>query len=224
MNETPIYDITPFTALDYPEHLASIFWLAGCNMRCPYCYNPDIVLGEGSISEERALAFLQSRIGMIEAVVLSGGEATLYAGLPAFCQKIKDLGFKIKLDSNGSNPQMLFALMQEGLLDYVALDYKAPKQKFQEITRNKHFDAFSTSLNLLIQSKMRFEVRTTVCSELLTEEDVNRIMIDLYRRGYEGNYYLQNYIADTPHLGRLKQQQAPFDKTKLSDRLEVVWR
>jgi pyruvate formate lyase activating enzyme len=72
MNTTPIYDITPFTALDYPEHLASIFWFAGCNMRCPYCYNPDIVLGEGKLSIEDALGFLQSRRGLIEGVVMGG--------------------------------------------------------------------------------------------------------------------------------------------------------
>jgi pyruvate formate lyase activating enzyme len=224
MNTTPIYDITPFTALDYPEHLASIFWFAGCNMRCPYCYNPDIVLGEGKLSIEDALGFLQSRRGLIEGVVLSGGEATQYAELPAFVKQVRALGFKIKLDTNGADPQMLYTLMQEKLLDYVALDYKAPKQKFQEITRNKHFDAFSTSLNLLIQSPMTFEVRTTVCSDLLSEEDINRIIVDLYRRGYAGTYYLQTYIEDTPHLGRMKQQKHRFDKSKLSDRLAVVWR
>jgi pyruvate formate lyase activating enzyme len=224
MHTTPIYDITSFTALDYPEHLAAIFWFAGCNMHCSYCYNPDIVLGKGRLSVESALSFLESRRGLIEGVVLSGGEATLYPELPALCQQIKALGFKIKLDTNGVNPQSLLVLIEEGLLDYVALDYKAPKQKFQEITRNKHFDHFSASLNLLIQSGVPFEARTTVCNDLLTEEDINHIMTDLYKRGYRAAYYLQHYIEDTPHLGRMKKQMQTFDANKLSDRLEVIWR
>ena len=156
MSTTPIYDITPFTALDYPEHLAAIFWFAGCNMRCPYCYNPDIVLGEGKISHRQALDFLQKRRGLLDGVVLSGGEATLYPELPELCQEIKSLGYKVKLDTNGVNPQMLLRLIEEGALDYVALDYKAPKQKFQAITKNKHFDHFSLSLSELLQSDVTF--------------------------------------------------------------------
>jgi len=224
MSTTPIYDITPFTALDYPEHLAAIFWFAGCNMRCPYCYNPDIVLGEGKISHRQALDFLQKRRGLLDGVVLSGGEATLYPELPELCQEIKSLGYKVKLDTNGVNPQMLLRLIEEGALDYVALDYKAPKQKFQAITKNKHFDHFSLSLSELLQSDVTFEVRTTVCSDLLKVEDVNHIIYDLHKQGYRGTYYLQNYIEDTPHLGRMKKQKQVFEKEGLTGLLEVVWR
>ncbi len=224
MHTTPIYDITPFTALDYPEHLAAILWFAGCNMRCPYCYNPDIVLGEGKISQAQAMDFLKSRLGLLDGVVLSGGEATLYPELPELCQEIKTLGYKIKLDTNGANPQMLLRLLEREVLDYVALDYKAPKQKFQSITKNKHFDHFSQSLNALLQKGIAFEVRTTVCSSLLSVEDINHIIRDLYKRGYRGAYYLQDYIEDTPHLGRMKKQKQLFEKQHLSTQLEVVWR
>ena len=224
MDTTPIYDITPFTALDYPEHLAAIFWFAGCNMRCSYCYNPDIVLGEGSISHGQALDFLKKRRGMLEGVVLSGGEATLYAGLLELCQEIKTLGYKIKLDTNGANPTMLLELLKKSVLDYVALDYKAPKQKFQAITKNKHFDHFSLSLSELLKRDVAFEVRTTVCSELLSAEDINHIMHDLSKRGYKGKYYLQRYIEDTPHLGRMKKQKQQFETEKLSAQLDIVWR
>jgi pyruvate formate lyase activating enzyme len=224
MSTTPIYDITPFTALDYPEHLAAIFWFAGCNMRCPYCYNPDIVLGEGKISHRQALDFLKKRRGLLDGVVLSGGEATLYPELPELCQEIKALGYKIKLDTNGANPQMLLRLIEEGVLDYVALDYKAPKQKFQAITKNKHFDHFSLSLSELLQSDVIFEVRTTVCNDLLSVEDINHIINDLYKREYRGKYYLQHYIEDTPHLGRMKKQKHLFEIDKLSSQLDVVWR
>ena len=224
MSTTPIYDITPFTALDYPEHLAAIFWFAGCNMRCPYCYNPDIVLGEGKISQTQAMDFLKSRLGLLDGVVLSGGEATLYPGLPELCQEIRALGYKVKLDTNGANPQMLVRLIEGGVLDYVALDYKAPKQKFQAITKNKHFDHFSLSLSALLQSDVTFEVRTTVCSDLLKVEDINHIINDLYKRGYRKTYYLQNYIEDTPHLGRIKKQKQIFEKEGLTRLLEVAWR
>jgi len=219
-----LYDITPFTVLDYPEHLAAIFWFAGCNMRCRYCYNPQIVRGKGRVSEEESMAFLRSRQGLIDGVVLSGGEATCYPDLPALCERIKALGFMIKLDTNGTQPRMLSTLMERGLLDYVALDYKAPKEKFQAITKNKHFDAFAMSLTLLLQGHVKYEIRTTVCSVLLNEEDINRIIHDLYRRGYRGRYYLQPYIEDTPHLGRIAKQERQIDRTRISDKIEVIWR
>ena len=224
MNIAPIYDITPFTALDYPEHLAAIFWFAGCNMRCSYCYNPDIVLGEGRISHGQALDFLKKRRGMLEGVVLSGGEATLHPELPELCHEIKKLGYKVKLDTNGASPMMLLKLLEKGVLDYVALDYKAPKQKFQAITKNKHFDHFLLSLGGLLQRDVPFEVRTTVCSELLSAEDINHIINDLFKRGYRGKYYLQHYIEDTPHLGRMKKQKQQFETEKLSNQLDVIWR
>ena len=168
MPHKPLYDITPFTALDYPDHLAAIFWFAKCNMRCVYCYNKDIVFGEGEITEEEAIAFLQSRVGLLEAVVLSGGEATLYSDLEAFCKKIKQLKFKIKLDTNGLNPEMIQVLVENRLVDYISLDYKAPKEKYFEITKDKHFDSFSKTLNFLIQKQFSFEVRTTIHSDLLS--------------------------------------------------------
>jgi len=220
----PIYDITPFTALDYPDHLAAIFWFAKCNMRCVYCYNKDIVFGEGKSTEEEAIAFLQSRIGLLEAVVLSGGEATLYDGLVAFCKKIKQLKFKIKLDTNGLNPQMIQELVEKGLVDYIALDYKAPKEKYYEMTKDKHFDRFSTTLNFLIQKQFDFEVRTTVHSDLLRVEEISRIIKDLIRRGYTGTYYLQPFVFTENTIGRVKEEKNPFDRSQLSSELEVVWR
>ncbi len=224
MLHKPLYDITPFTALDYPDHLASIFWFAGCNMRCLYCYNKDIVLGEGKISQEEALSFLTSRVGLLEAVVLSGGEATRYSDLEAFCQKIKQLKFKIKLDTNGLNPQMVQTLIEKGLVDTIALDYKAPKEKYFEITKDKHFDNFSKTLNFLIQNAFPFEVRTTVHSDLLRVEEINRIIKDLLKRGYRGTYYLQPFVFTEHTLGRVKEEKNPFDISQLSSELNVVWR
>ena len=224
MLHKPIYDITPFTALDYPDHLATIFWFAKCNIRCVYCYNKDIVFGEGKISEEEAITFLQSRIGLLEAVVLSGGEATLYSDLVAFCKKIKQLKFKIKLDTNGLKPEIVQVLVENGLVDYIALDYKAPKEKYFEITKNKHFDSFSKTLNFLIQKQFPFEVRTTVHSDLLRVEEINRIIKDLLKRGYRGTYYLQPFVFTEHTIGRVKEEKTTFDRSRLSKELKVVWR
>jgi pyruvate formate lyase activating enzyme len=224
MQHKPLYDITPFTVLDYPDHLAAIVWFAKCNMRCIYCYNKDIVFGEGKISQKEALDFLDSRVGLLEAVVLSGGEATLYDNLPEFCRKIKKKKFKIKLDSNGLNPDMIQLLVEENLVDYIALDYKAPKEKYYEITKDKHFDRFSTTLNFLIQKQFDFEVRTTVHSDLLRVEEINRIIKDLIRRGYTGTYYLQPFVFAENTIGKVNQERNTFDLSRLSSELKVVWR
>jgi len=224
MSNRPIYDITPFTMLDYPDHLATIFWFAGCKMRCLYCYNRDIVFGEGHISIEEALSFLDSRKGLLDGVVLSGGDASLYSGLAEFCQEIKKRGFKIKLDTNGVNFEMVYILVKSGLLDYIALDYKAPKEKYKFITKDNHFHLFSQTLNFLIKQDFPFEVRTTVHSDLIRVEEVNRIIKDLVKRGYKNRYYLQPFVFTQDTIGRVKKEQNPFDNSKLSKELEVVWR
>jgi pyruvate formate lyase activating enzyme len=224
MSHKIFYDITPFTVLDYPDHLAAILWFAKCNMRCVYCYNKDIVFGEGMYTQTDALDFLQKRVGLLEAVVLSGGEATLYDELANFCRKIKRLKFKIKLDTNGSNPKMVQELVEEGLVDYIALDYKAPKEKFLAITKDKHFDRFSKTLNFLIQKKFNFEVRTTVHSDLLRVEEINRIIKDLTRRGYTGIYYLQPFVFTENTIGHISQEKNSFNQTELLSTLKVIWR
>jgi len=224
MTDKALYDITPFTLLDYPEHLAAIFWFAKCQMRCVYCYNRDMVLNEGKLSPQEALAFLQSRLGLLEGVVLSGGEATMYEWLAWFAHEIKSLGFKVKLDTNGLNTAMVKSLIENSLVDYIALDYKAPKEKFLSITRDKHFNIFSQTLNYLIASEFPFEARTTVHSDLLRAEDINRIIQDLHRRGYKGVYYLHRFLYTDTHLGRVKKEKSPFESEKLSNKIPIVWR
>ena len=224
MSHKPLYDITPFTALDYPDHLAVIFWFAKCQMQCVYCYNRDIVFGDGKISQEEALLFLNNRQGLLEGVVLSGGEATLYGELVEFCKQIKQLNFKIKLDTNGLNPKIVSALVENDLVDYIALDYKAPKQKFDAITKNKHFDSFSATLDYLISKSFPFEVRTTVHSDLLQPEDINQIIDDLCKRGYKNSYYLQKFVYTPGTIGEVEEQKNAFDTSKLSADLKVIWR
>ena len=224
MKNKPIYDITPFTVLDYPDHLAAILWFAKCQMRCQYCYNRDMVLGEGKIDEVEVLRFLEKRRGLLEGVVLSGGEATLFHRLVPFIERIKNLGFKIKLDTNGLKPEVVQELIEKKFIDYVALDYKAPEEKFSSITGNNNFDAFSRTLDYLIKSYLPFEVRTTVHTDLLNVAEINKIIGDLVLRGYTGTYYLQRFLHTDSLLGAVKEEKHAFAKEHISSELDVVWR
>ena len=114
----PIYNITPFTLLDYPNHSACIFWYAGCNMRCLYCYNPEIVLGKGAITFFETISFLKTRQGLLDAVVFSGGECLMHKKIVQQIQEIKAMGFLVKIDTNGSKPAVLKQLIDENLIDY----------------------------------------------------------------------------------------------------------
>ncbi len=224
LNDKVIYDITKFTHLDYPNHLACIVWFYGCNMRCDYCYNKDIVFAkEAKYSYTDLLEFLKTRVNLLDAVVLSGGEATTHE-LIHFIQEIKKLGFLIKLDTNGINYPSLKKLIPLGLLDYVALDYKAPKYKFSYITHSNKYEEFSKSLDLLLQNNTPFEVRTTLHSDLLRVDDINAIIDDLKNRGYDNIYYLQAYLDTKGNIGNLKNPSKEFDKSKISNALQIIWR
>jgi len=219
-----IHSITKFTTLDYPHHLASIFWFAKCNMACPYCYNPQIVRENGTIDLEFALQFLQSRQGRLDSVVLSGGECTLYPHLESFCEAIKALDYKIKIDTNGSNPKLLTRLIEKKLVDYIALDYKAPKQKYETLTHDRHFERFEQSLELLIQSSLPFEVRTTLHSDLLSPEDINLIITDLHVKGYLGTYFIQHYLHVEETMGKTNPPVKNFDESQLLKTIPIAFR
>jgi len=219
-----VYDITKFTHLDYPEHLACIVWFSGCNMRCDYCYNKDIVFSKNGVcSYNDVLEFLKTRVNLLDAVVLSGGEATSHE-LVEFCKEIKKLGFLIKLDTNGTNPHIIRELLDLGLLDFVALDYKAPKDKFLQITHSNKYDEFSDTLDLLLACEIEFEVRTTLHYDLLNENDINTIIKDLSQKKYTKKYYIQEFLDTGINIANLEKPSKSFDKTKLLDNIEIIWR
>ncbi len=224
LNTKCVYDLTKFTHLDYPNQLACIVWLSGCNMRCSYCYNVDIVYAKnGTLSFNDVLDFLKQRVGRLDAVVLSGGEATTH-NLVEFCQEIKMLGFKIKLDTNGTNPTQVKELVASKLLDYIALDYKAPQNKFQAITKsNKHAD-FSKTLDFLLTSQIDFEVRTTLHADLLNEDDINEIIADLVSRGYKKDYYIQKFMDTNINIANLIAPKYTFNNDLLLNSLNVMFR
>lgn len=219
-----VYDITKFTHVDYPDHLACIVWFSGCNMRCDYCYNKEIVFAKsGNYTTNDVLEFLKTRVNMLEAVVLSGGEASSH-DLVEFCQNIKKLGFKIKLDTNGTYFWQVKELLDLKLLDFVALDYKAPKEKFTKITHSNKYNDFSKTLDYLLNEFEDFEVRTTLHSDLLNTNDINEIIKDLTSRGYNKNYYIQMFQDTGESIANLSTPRSSFDISPLLNDLNIVWR
>ena len=215
LKKLPITSITPFTFQDYPEHTACILWFSGCNMACGYCHNPELVKGElRKLPPEQVASFLESRSGLLEGVVLSGGECTLCPALPEFAHHLKSLGYKIKIDTNGTNPDLLEQLLSERLVDYIALDFKAPEAKFHAITGFPDYTHFDQSLALLCQSGIPLEVRTTIHADLLNENDINEMIRILQRYGFQGIYALQNFRAGET-LGNLSIPSSRFDLARL---------
>lgn len=226
---TPFHGITPFTMLDFPDRVACILWIAGCNMRCGYCHNPQIVLGKGTLGEHEVVGFLRCRQGLLDGVVFSGGEATTWPGLLAFAQTVKAMGFAVKLDTNGLRPDVIARLLEAKLVDRIALDYKAPPAKFTMITGVTVWKRFSATLDILCaQSTVRFDVRSTVHTDLLDEDDVLAMAMDLAGRGYRGAYALQTAIADAdrPTLSPLAEQlrQLDIDQLRRHSPLELIFR
>jgi len=217
LNKKVVYDLTPFSHLDYKDHLSCIVWLSGCNMRCDYCYNKDIVFAKnGKITFNEVLSFLDTRVNLLDAVVLSGGEATNHNLIP-FCKEIKNNGFKIKLDTNGINFEHIKELLDLDLLDYISLDYKAPKYKFEQITHTtiSSFNKFKQTLSYLIKIKFNFEIRTTVHADLINEDDINYIINDLIREKYKGNYSLQNFLETDENIGNIKSSTKKLNLEKI---------
>lgn len=160
-------------------------------MRCLYCYNPEIVLGKGTISFEKALTFLHSRKNLLDAVVFSGGECLLHKNSIQLITEVKKMGFLVKIDTNGSRPEVLQQLLENQLIDYVALDFKAVPAHFEKITQSNLFLPFEKSLRLLVESGLPFKVRTTVHSDLINKNHMKAMIQYLEQQNYQGNYYIQ---------------------------------
>lgn len=156
--------------------MAATIFTQGCPFRCHFCHNASLVLPkkyDKLILENEILDFLQSRQGKLDAVVISGGEPTIQPDLPIFLKKIKELGFLIKLDTSGINPHKLLLLFKAGLLDYIAMDIKAPLEKYPSVIgKNIDIEKIKRSINLIINSKIAYEFRSTLVDNLHTYDDV----------------------------------------------------
>ena len=162
-------------------------------MKCDYCYNPEIVFGKGMFSFSEIYSFLKSRRNLLDAVVFSGGECLIHKDIIQFIKLVKNLGFLIKVDTNGSQPKVLEKLIKEQLIDYVALDFKGTKEKFFAITKSDFYSQFLSCFQLLQSSTVPFEIRTTYHSSLLNPEDIISMQEILLELGYDKTYYLQNF-------------------------------
>lgn len=188
--------------LDFPGKIAATVFLPGCNMRCPFCHNAPLVLpGEKvdpGLTEQELLTFLQTRQGKLDGVCVTGGEPTLHRDLPDLLGKIKAMGFQIKLDTNGTNPQMLSALLGAGVLDYVAMDIKNCPEKYPITCGGDHLDGVKESAALLMNSAVEYEFRTTAVRQLHTPEDIKKI--GLWLAGAK-RYYIQQFVDSGNLIG-----------------------
>ena len=190
-----IQGLQKLTLLDYPGKLAATVFLGGCNFRCPFCHNSSLVLAPGAsgvLSEESVINFLAERRPKLNAVCISGGEPTMYADLPSFIYRLKDLGFSVKLDTNGTNPEMLYSLVADELIDYVAMDIKSSKAGYPLAIGKPGMDLFAVeeSVAYLLSESIDYEFRTTLVRGIHTDSDM--IGIGEWIRGAK-RYFLQGY-------------------------------
>jgi pyruvate formate lyase activating enzyme len=181
--------------IDYPGKMAAIIFTMGCNFRCPYCHNPELVDETGTLLDIDAVCtFLEHRKNILDAVTITGGEPTLQSDLFPFIQKIKDMGYLVKLDTNGTHPEVIEALMSEHLVDYIAMDIKGPLREYEKTTaRPVDTNAIRRSIALLMEGTIPYEFRTTVVKSLLTPEDLNEIGGDIQGARL---YYLQKFVPN----------------------------
>lgn len=192
------------TLLDYPGHVAATVFVGGCNFRCPFCHNGLLVLdpmAKPRISEEEVLSYLKKRQGVLEGVCITGGEPTLQQDLAAFIRRLKGMGYLVKLDTNGSRPQVLTQLLQEGLLDYAAMDIKASPDNYATAAGLEQFDFdnIRQSIRLLMESDIPYEFRTTVVRgiHILEEfEEIGRLL-----QGCRA-YFLQGFQESDSMVGQ----------------------
>lgn len=190
-----ISGLQKLTLLDFPNHVACTIFLKGCNFKCPFCQNKDLVLPEAKVasySEEEILNFLEKRKNVLDGVCLTGGEPTLSIGLAEFIRKIKFLGLKVKLDTNGYNPNVLKDLINQNLIDYVAMDIKNSFEKYDLTTGIKFVDVakIKESIEFLVRGSIPYEFRTTVVKEYHNVGDF--IAIAKMLQGCS-KYYLQKF-------------------------------
>lgn len=182
------------TLIDYPGKIAAMVYTIGCNFRCPYCHNPELVdeTVEDTYEESEILNFLDTRRGLLDGVVITGGEPTMHKELPDFMRSVKERGFLVKLDTNGTNPDMLAQVIADGLVDYVAMDMKSSLRKYsQTVARPVDSEAIQKSIHLLMKNSVEYEFRTTVVKSLTSPDDLLEIGNDI--RGAR-QYFLQQFV------------------------------
>ena len=218
------------TLLDYPGELAAIVFTKGCNFRCDYCYNPMLVvpgtLGKASekdyppnISEGDLFSFLKIRFGKIDAVVITGGEPTIHKDLPDFIEKIKNIGYKVKLDTNGTNPDVLEYLLKKELIDYVAMDIKSSLEKYSKVINTEvELSKIQKSVKILLDENILYEFRTTTLPRVHSLDDFHGMgeLINGARL-----WYIQDFEGSTSLINPEFRKEKSFSNLDLNKVLEI---
>lgn len=201
--------------VDYPENISAVVFTSGCNFNCWYCHNKWLIEGEiAKISPKEIFDFLKNRLGFLDGVVITGGEPTLQKDLIDFIKKIKKLNYKIKLDTNGTNPEILKKLLNEKLLDYVAMDLKTTLSKYDVLTGKKvDIKKIKQSIDLILNSEIDYEFRTTFVPgvEISDIEEMVKLI-----KGAK-NYYLQKYNPQKDHVLTI-----PHTKSQILEVAEIA--
>ncbi|PKN53462.1 MAG: anaerobic ribonucleoside-triphosphate reductase activating protein [Deltaproteobacteria bacterium HGW-Deltaproteobacteria-13] len=201
--------------IDYPGLISAVVFLQGCNFKCSYCHNPELVdprLFQPCLRENDIFDFLDTRKGKLDAVSITGGEPTLQDKLPAFIKHIRKMGFAVKMDTNGSQPKVIRNLLAEKLLDFIAMDIKAPLEKYKDIVKaTVNPDSIKESINLILKAKIPYEFRTTIVESQLGENDI--LQIGKLIAGAD-HYVLQNFVS-TKTLDKKFLKEKPFSDEKL---------
>lgn len=214
------YGLQKLSLVDYPGKMACTVFTGGCNFRCPFCHNAGLVIDIDEInvlSEDDVLAFLKKRAGMLDAVCISGGEPLLNPGIGDFIKKAKDMGYSVKLDTNGSFPARLREIIRAGLPDYVAMDIKNSPEKYAETVGVCNFDISSVreSVDILMEEKVPYEFRTTLVHPFHELSDMKKI--GAWIQGARA-YYLQQF-KDSGHL--IGDRMQGFSVAEMQEFLDV---
>ncbi len=209
--------------IDYPGKVSCVIFFSGCNFDCPFCHNPELAQGKlpsGALDEAEILQFLSQRKGLIDGVVMSGGEPTLQKGLLSMCHAVKAMGFLVKVDTNGSRPQILKQLLNDGVVDYIAMDVKTDLANYGLLAKNNSvFDDIQNSIRIIMAADIEYEFRTTCVKPFVDEVIIKRITHLIHGARF---YALQHFQEKTLlHPEFFQTKTSNFNETELL-RLKVI--
>lgn len=215
--------------IDYPGMISAVIFLEGCNFKCPYCHNPELVdpsLFRACIKENDVMEFLETRKGKLDAVTITGGEPTIQPNLISFIKQIRKMGFAIKLDTNGSHPHMIKNLINEKMLDFIAMDVKAPLDKYRDIIKTQvNTDFIQQSIKLILGANVPYEFRTTIVPSQLAEDDILEIAKLI---SGAAKYVLQKFVPTKTLDSRFLKEKSFSDeelqkiKNKIEQQIQFV--